>query len=695
MAIRTSVLEAEMENWVDPSRIAIVLPRVSTKQQVGNYSWKDQLDLAELARKDGFISVEIMEEAGVSGEDLTKRPVLQRVLQRIESGNVGALYLLNWSRGSRDEDLTDGRKIVQVCRQHHTIIRMPEAVYDFDREDDENFADIGFLIGKWQKRAIIKAMSRGEYKRASEGKYVGQRPRFGYKFKYELVESSRGMKKNTDWQIDEEEAKVIRFIHEKFPRYSTRKWAAILNRLAKWGRVMYYPVKGKKDQERTGRKEREWEQSDITTIINNQMLIGRIRYAAYDARAYRNGRRQPSRHLKGLPPISVLREDLRIIDDATFERNQHIMKERSTKPSRTFATSHSFAGVLRCPYCGGAMYGHGGKKKEYICSNYQKKGRSVCRAYCLHEFSVRDIVLPLLVDLLQPNIGSAITEVKRRHDQERQKEKEEPSRKISQLKNDIERINSELENLMGYARHGAITAEQLKKENLKLLDEMARKQAQIWRLERSDLGSGDHNGNGLGIAAMEQVEDRLMGKFTDQFLKDLPEFMQYLYEQKKTVFNQVLRMVFATVVVNSDYHGPRHWKKGLRLTKYGQQSPRPCYLQDYDLEESFREWIEECGFTLPDKRYDTADGYEQIGRMEERDRGEVRHGDDKTSIGKELARRSLLIHSGNNDGGRERGRVERGRHDELFFREGETFLDRLAEVFQVGLEKADLTSLRK
>ena len=53
-----------MNNWVNPTRKAIVLPRVSTPEQVGNYSWKDQLDLENLPREDGFTRVEVFEEAG-------------------------------------------------------------------------------------------------------------------------------------------------------------------------------------------------------------------------------------------------------------------------------------------------------------------------------------------------------------------------------------------------------------------------------------------------------------------------------------------------------------------------------------------------------------------------------------------------------------------------------------------------------
>ena len=605
-----------MENWVDPTRIAIVLPRVSTAYQVGNYSWKAQLDLEALARKDGFVEVEVMEEAGVSGEDLEKRPVLQQVLQKIETGRVGALYLMNWSRGSRDEDLTDGRKIVQVCRKHHTIIRMPESAYDFDREDDENFADIGFLIGKWQKRAIIKAMSRGQYKKAGEGKFVGQRPRFGYKYDQTLIDTPRGKKMNTDWEIDEKEAEVLKFLHHHFPRFSTRKWAAVFNRLAKWGKVMYYPIKSKKDQERMGRTEREWEQYDIRNIIRNEMTIGRISYATYRSKGYVNGHRQPSRHLKGLQPIYKHREDLRLIDDETFERNNRILAERGKAPIVLAVSKRGFSGILRCPLCGGTMCGHGRKKLGYICSEHQRKGSPVCKGFTVHETSVKEILFPTVVELLQTNIRPAIERLQQKHVTD-----EQSQQTADLLRCDIVRLEQEIQNLLKYARAGAITPEQLKDENSKLLEEKAKKQSRLDKLEHPD-SRNPMTGKGVQL-------------FTQQFMDDLPDYMEYLYTHRVSLFNQIIKLIFQNVVITSDHRG-KGWKKGLSVPNAaermnGRKYHRPCYVSTYVFHPGFEQWKEESGLKLP-FALETAQGYNVTSWEQE-----------------QLARRSLRITRGNQE----------------------------------------------
>ncbi len=77
--------------------------------------------------------------AALADPEQAQRNVLTRLLQiytqtdygkqrsrKIKTGAVGALYLLNFSRGSCDEDLIGGRLLMQVCRRHRTIIRLPE-----------------------------------------------------------------------------------------------------------------------------------------------------------------------------------------------------------------------------------------------------------------------------------------------------------------------------------------------------------------------------------------------------------------------------------------------------------------------------------------------------------------------------------------------------------------------------------------
>ena len=56
-------------------------------------------------------------EAGVSGEELHNRPVLQAILHRIERGEIGALVCQDHTRLARDRDLVAFvKKVTEMCR---------------------------------------------------------------------------------------------------------------------------------------------------------------------------------------------------------------------------------------------------------------------------------------------------------------------------------------------------------------------------------------------------------------------------------------------------------------------------------------------------------------------------------------------------------------------------------------------------
>jgi DNA invertase Pin-like site-specific DNA recombinase len=85
-------------------RLAIVYDRASDRQQAGNWSRKDAEDVGlALAQRYGFERAEVRSEVK-SGEELLNRPIMRKVLEEIEAGDVGAIIVQNFSRLSRDED---------------------------------------------------------------------------------------------------------------------------------------------------------------------------------------------------------------------------------------------------------------------------------------------------------------------------------------------------------------------------------------------------------------------------------------------------------------------------------------------------------------------------------------------------------------------------------------------------------------
>ncbi len=133
------------------------------------------------------------------------------------------------------------------------------------------------------------------------------------------------------------------------------------------------------------------------------------------------------------------------------------------------------------------------------------------------------------------------------------KQRERPDAAIARLRAEIERIDRELDNLMSYACQGAIAPTQLKEQNQRLLGEKQEKQ--LNKLTKSNAQKSNPS------------------VFTEEFLANLPNLPKFLYEKKKLLFIRVVRLIFTSVVLNSE-RGGRHRKRGLTLL-HGQRSLVP------------------------------------------------------------------------------------------------------------------------
>ncbi len=556
---------------MDTTRKAIVYVRVSTTHQLDNYSVEDQRDLKRLGPKYGFSQVEVREEQGVSGESLTGRPVMMGILQEIADGKVGAIIVSSFTRLSRDMDGIDGRLVKKACRDNDVVIITPEKLYDFSKDTDDDLADLQFLFAKIQKRMNLKPMMRGEYLKAKRGGFVGRRLSFGYDLEWKEVETPKGRKLKADLVINPEEAEVVRFIHETYPKTFFRQTAIILNEKAARGEVMYYPIKDKRSQRFHGSTHRPWTEQDVRQIIKNKLVIGRLTYT-------------PRSKLFGdAEPIVAYRPDLRIIDDATFERNQRIMEQRRKLNPRVRGSHYAFSGLLRCPKCGAKMHGRGVKKdqrnkdgyryKQYCCSNYNKSGKAVCEGYSITETVAFKVVLPMLKELIHKNLRPHFEEVARTRASE-SAEKDI----VGMLRAEIERIERQIENLLAYAQEGAITAEQLRKQNFRLLEKKGRLEERLADLE-----------------SKRETEEELY-EILRAFEEDFDRILEDLSQDPKR-FNILMRTFFDELTIVATLRG-RGWRKGYRK---GMPLPEEKgRIVSFRLNPMFEAYVEAEGIGLPE-----------------------------------------------------------------------------------------------
>jgi site-specific DNA recombinase len=553
---------------MNTSKLAVVYVRVSTENQIDNYSVQDQRSLTSLAQRYGFERVEVREEQGVSAETITARAVMQGILEDISKEIIGAVTVSSFTRLTRDIDDIDGRIIKKTCRDHDCAIITPEKMYDFSNEADDDLADLQFFFSKIQKRMNLKPMIRGEYTKAKNGGFVGLALSVGYDYQWKEEVTAKGSRFAADLVINEEEANVVRYIHDLFPQYLYRQIAVHLNELAAQGKMMHFPIKYAKLREKYGMTHRPWLESDIRQIIKNDLYIGRLQYAVNSKSTY----------LRGLDPIYIYRQELRILPDDVFERNQQVAAMRRKIPARSKASPNLFAGILRCPLCGNHMTGRrqvrprkSGAVVEYVytCAGYNAGGPHECPGYFINEREILRALLPALTELVHTNLREHLKDTSTANPLYAQMEGE--------LKAELAKVNQGMKNLLEAVKRGALSMEQVKEENAELQDTRRRLEKRLNDLQDATRITGE------------------VSAILDSFDNDLGQMLTILMEDRLR-FNTFMRIFFSALVIEIDRPG-LGWKKGRKKGEPIVYNPR---LTKFALEPTFAAFVDKSGFELPD-----------------------------------------------------------------------------------------------
>ena len=198
--------------------------------------------------------VETLEEV-VSGESLSARPKMLRLLDLVNTGMYAGVVCVDIERLSRGSSLESGY-IMQVLQTNSCKIITPSKTYDLQNESDEQFTDMKFMFSRYELKTITKRLVRGRNQSASEGKFLGSMAPYGYR-SYKLPGT-----KGSSLQIEPNEAEIVRMIFDMYGRQGIG-----YNTIAYQLNQMHIPS-------RTG----TWGQTSITNILNNEVYLGMIRW---------------------------------------------------------------------------------------------------------------------------------------------------------------------------------------------------------------------------------------------------------------------------------------------------------------------------------------------------------------------------------------------------------------------------------
>lgn len=199
----------------------------------------------------------------VSGETLSEREEMQKVLKRMESPSIKAVLVVECSRLSRG-DMEDCGRLMKLLRYTNTmvIVQQQNKFFDLRDEFDREAFEREIKHSNYYLEYSKKLMKRGLDYVVANGGYVASIPPYAY----EKIRVQWGKKKIPTLQIVEEEAKVVRMIFDWYINENIG-YRTIAERLNSMG---IKPM-----------KVNHWNPQSIKKIIQNEHYLGKIRYYAH------------------------------------------------------------------------------------------------------------------------------------------------------------------------------------------------------------------------------------------------------------------------------------------------------------------------------------------------------------------------------------------------------------------------------
>lgn len=357
------------------NKCAIYL-RVSTSQQVehGQSLEVQKHQLIARAISDGYLheDIVIFEDPGISGSKFENRPEILKLIERIQSddNDIGRIYSFKLDRISRStHEIHWFINLCSECGVHYVSLK--DGIDTSNPTLGKILVTVFGLVSELELENIKIRTTESRLKRYREGKSLGgPLVSLGYK---RMTNSRR----ETYFEIVEEEAKIIRFIFDSYA-----------NGMGKLEIVENLNKQGYKT-----RTNNEFMKSSIDRILRNPIYIGMIRYNNPE----RNKRRNKD------DPILVDGLHEPIISKEIWDKAQRRQRRYKITVKRNFE-EYLFSSKINCNKCENKLYGKrtgAVNKKDNRRHMYYKCSNTKCHSKPYRVDLTDKILLNALITLLQ------------------------------------------------------------------------------------------------------------------------------------------------------------------------------------------------------------------------------------------------------------------------------------------------------
>ena len=269
----------------------------------------------------------------VSGERISDRREMQKVLRMIESNEVAGIICKDAPRLSRG-DMLDCGTLITTLQFTSTLVATPMMVYNIEDKMERRFFQDELLRGSSYLEYVKEVLSTGrEIAATKKGAYIGSVAPYGYK--------KTKIGKLCTLEPHEMEADVVRMIFDWYVNHD----------------MSFYAIGKKLDSMGiTTRAGEPWRASAIQHMISNYHYIGKVVWGKRKEKiVMEDGKQVKKRKKIGEDQYSIV-DGMHpaIIDSETFKKAK---ERRSNNPRITSSVklANPLAGLLVCAHCGYIM----------------------------------------------------------------------------------------------------------------------------------------------------------------------------------------------------------------------------------------------------------------------------------------------------------------------------------------------------
>lgn len=508
-----------------------IYTRVSTSMQVEGYSLDAQKEkLKRYAEFQDMVVAGEYSDEGKSGKSVEGRTEFLRMMSDIESGKDKVKFVLVFKLSRFGRNAADVLNFLQRMQDFGVNLICVEDGIDSSKDSGKLMISVLSAVAEIERENILVQTMEGRKQKAREGKWNGGFAPYGYKLlDGELV-------------IAEDEAETIRLIYDKFIHTSmgVGKVAAYLNQ------------HGYKKKKRQNNTLDAFSATFVKGILDNPVYCGKMPY----------GRRKNEKVSGTRNQYHIVKQDSYMVYDGIHEalvpeEDWKLAQQKRQDTGIKFAKVHSLdhenilSGIMKCPVCGGGMYGNVNRKRKkdgtmykdyfyYSCKHRMRvDGHNCTYSRQWSQEKVNDAVAELIRKLVQnPKFEEAIrAKIGSRIDTtELETEMEGLRKQLRQLNGAKSRLGAQMDSLDINEKHYDRKYQDMQDRLYALYDDIDAVEAKVVEVQSRLQNIQQQKISGDNVYQFLLYFDKLYDRFTDaekkEFLNSFVESVD-IYEQEQ------------------------------------------------------------------------------------------------------------------------------------------------------------------